>query len=106
MISDAGAYTYQGINLAYNASTNFPGPYVLPHYRLHVSVVETNKVPTAPVRGAGYPEGCFAMDRVLDAIARDRDIEQRRGATPQPGAGQRHALRDADAGALDQRHRL
>ena len=75
MISDAGAYTYQGINLAYNASTNFPGPYVLPHYRLHVSVVETNKVPTAPVRGAGYPEGCFAMDRVLDAIARDRGID-------------------------------
>jgi carbon-monoxide dehydrogenase large subunit len=74
MISDAGAYTYQGINLAYNASTNFPGPYVLPHYKLHVSVVETNKVPTAPVRGAGYPEGCFAMDRVLDAIARDRGI--------------------------------
>ena len=64
MISDAGAYTYQGINLHYNASTNFPGPYILPHYKLHVSVVETNKVPTAPVRGAGYPEGCFAMERV------------------------------------------
>jgi carbon-monoxide dehydrogenase large subunit len=63
MISDAGAYTYQGINLHYNASTNFPGPYILPHYKLHVSVVETNKVPTAPVRGAGYPEGCFAMER-------------------------------------------
>ena len=26
MISDAGAYTYQGINLHYNASTNFPRP--------------------------------------------------------------------------------
>jgi aerobic carbon-monoxide dehydrogenase large subunit len=71
MINDAGAYTYQGINLPYNASTNFPGPYILPHYKLHVSVVETNKVPTAPVRGAGYPEGCFAMERVLDAVARD-----------------------------------
>ncbi len=76
MINDAGAYTYQGINLAYNASTNFPGPYVLPHYKLHVSVVETNKVPTAPVRGAGYPEGCFAMERVLDVIARDRGLDR------------------------------
>ena len=76
MISDAGAYTYQGINLHYNASTNFPGPYVLPHYKLHVSVVETNKVPTAPVRGAGYPEGCFAMERVIDAIARDRGLDR------------------------------
>jgi aerobic carbon-monoxide dehydrogenase large subunit len=76
MISDAGAYTYQGINLAYNASTNFPGPYVLPHYKLHVSVVETNKVPTAPVRGAGYPEGCFAMERALDAVARHRGLDR------------------------------
>lgn len=76
MINDAGAYTYQGINLPYNASTNFPGPYMLPHYRLHVSVVETNKVPTAPVRGAGYPEGCFAMERVLDAIARDLGLDR------------------------------
>jgi carbon-monoxide dehydrogenase large subunit len=76
MLSDAGAYTYQGINLAYNASTNFPGPYVLPHYKLHVSVVETNKVPTAPVRGAGYPEGCFAMERALDAVARRRNIDR------------------------------
>lgn len=76
MISDAGAYTYQGINLHYNASTNFPGPYVLPHYKLHVSVVETNKVPTAPVRGAGYPEGCFAMERVLDAVARDLRLDR------------------------------
>jgi carbon-monoxide dehydrogenase large subunit len=76
MINDAGAYTYQGINLPYNASTNFPGPYILPHYKLHVSVVETNKVPTAPVRGAGYPEGCFAMERVLDAIARDLRLDR------------------------------
>jgi len=86
MINDAGAYTYQGFNLAYNASTNFPGPYVLPHYKLSVSVVETNKVPTAPVRGAGYPEGCFAMERVLDAIARhlrlDRVEVRRRNLVP------------------------
>jgi aerobic carbon-monoxide dehydrogenase large subunit len=76
MISDAGAYTFQGINLAYNASTNVPGPYVLPNYSLDVAVVETNKVPTAPVRGAGYPEGCFAMERVLEAIARDLKIDR------------------------------
>jgi carbon-monoxide dehydrogenase large subunit len=76
MICDAGAYTFQGINLAYNASTNVPGPYILPHYELHVSVVETNKVPTAPVRGAGYPEGCFAMERMLDGIARDLGIDR------------------------------
>ena len=86
MISDAGAFTYQGINMPYNASTSFPGPYMLPHYRLHVAVVETNKVGTAPVRGAGYPEGAFAMERVLDAVADalglDRVEVRRRNLVP------------------------
>lgn len=86
MIHDAGAYTFQGINLPYNSSTSFPGPYVLPNYSLHVSVVETNKVGAAPVRGAGYPEGAFAMERVLDAIAAhlnmDRAEIRRRNLVP------------------------
>jgi carbon-monoxide dehydrogenase large subunit len=69
MIHDEGAYTPQGINLPYNASTALPGPYLLPAYHLDVRVVETNKVATMPVRGAGYPEGAFAMERLLDRIA-------------------------------------
>jgi carbon-monoxide dehydrogenase large subunit len=69
MVHDAGAYIPQGINLAYNAATAVPGPYVLPAYRLAVTVGATNKVATIPVRGAGYPEGTFAMERALDAIA-------------------------------------
>jgi aerobic carbon-monoxide dehydrogenase large subunit len=69
MIHEQGAYTPQGINLPYNASTALPGPYLLPAYELDVRVVETNKVATMPVRGAGYPEGAFAMERLLDRIA-------------------------------------
>lgn len=71
LIHDEGAYTPQGINLPYNASTAVPGPYLLPAYEMNVKVVETNKVATMPVRGAGYPEGAFAMERVLDAVARE-----------------------------------
>ncbi len=41
-------------------------PTRLPTYELDVTVVETNKVPTMPVRGAGYPQGAFAMERLLD----------------------------------------
>jgi carbon-monoxide dehydrogenase large subunit len=86
MIHDEGAFTPQGINMPYNASTAFPGPYALPAYELRVQVVETNKVATMPVRGAGYPEGAFAMERVLDAIARavrlDRAEVRRRNLVP------------------------
>jgi carbon-monoxide dehydrogenase large subunit len=86
MIHDEGAYTPQGINLPYNASTALPGPYMLPAYQLDVKVVETNKVATMPVRGAGYPEGAFAMERLLDAVADtlglDRAEVRRRNLVP------------------------
>src|SRR4051812_20290106 len=86
MIHDEGAYTPQGINLPYNASTALPGPYILPAYDLVVQVVETNKVATMPVRGAGYPEACFAMERLLDRIADilalDRAEVRRRNLVP------------------------
>jgi carbon-monoxide dehydrogenase large subunit len=76
MIHDEGAYTPQGTNLPYNSSSAVPGPYVLPAYDLRVLVVETNKVPTLPVRGAGYPEGTFAMERVLDRIADTLELDR------------------------------
>jgi carbon-monoxide dehydrogenase large subunit len=86
LIHDQGAYTPQGLNLPYNASTGVPGPYILPAYELRVKVVETNKVATMPVRGAGYPEAAFAMERVLDQIARelklDRSEVRRRNLVP------------------------
>jgi carbon-monoxide dehydrogenase large subunit len=76
MIHDEGAYTPQGVNLPYNASTALPGPYLLPAYRLDVRVAETNKVATMPVRGAGYPEGAFAMERLLDRIADELGLDR------------------------------
>jgi aerobic carbon-monoxide dehydrogenase large subunit len=76
MIHDEGAYTPQGTNMPYNASTALPGPYILPAYDLRVSVVETNKVATSPVRGAGYPEGTFAMERVMDRIANELGLDR------------------------------
>ena len=86
MIHDEGAYTPQGINLPYNASTGVPGPYILPAYELDVRIVETNKVATMPVRGAGYPEAAFAMERLLDRIADelalDRAEVRRRNLVP------------------------
>ena len=50
LINDQGAYTPQGINVSYNSATALPGPYRLPNYHLDVIAVETNKVPTMPVR--------------------------------------------------------
>jgi carbon-monoxide dehydrogenase large subunit len=76
LIHDQGAYTPQGINVSYNSATGLPGPYVLPSYRMRVLAVETNKVPTMPVRGAGYPQGAFAMERLLDLAAQKLGIDR------------------------------
>ncbi len=86
MLQDQGAYTPQGINLAYNASTSVPGAYIVPSYDLTVRVVETNAVASMPVRGAGYPEGNYIIERMLDRAANglgmDRGEIRRRNLIP------------------------
>lgn len=76
LINDQGAYTPQGINVSYNSATSLPGPYRLPNYQLKVLAVETNKVPTMPVRGAGYPQGAFAIERLLDFAAMNLKLDR------------------------------
>ena len=76
LINDQGAYTPQGINVSYNSATALPGPYRIPNYELRVLAVETNKVPTMPVRGAGYPQGAFAIERLLDLAANKLGIDR------------------------------
>ena len=76
MIHDHGAYTPYGINLPYNSATNFLGPYKLPAYRLDAVLALTNKVPVTPVRGAGRPQGTFAMERLMDRIAGELGLDR------------------------------
>ena len=76
MAHDHGAYTPYGVNLPYNAATNFLGPYELPAMALDVKLALTNMTPVTPVRGAGRPQGTFAMERLMDRIARELKIDR------------------------------
>lgn len=76
LLNDQGAYTPQGINVSYNSATALPGPYNVPNYALRVVAVETNKVPTMPVRGAGYPQGTFAIERLIDLAASKMGLDR------------------------------
>ncbi len=69
LIHDHGAYTARGINVAQNAGSIVPGPYECANYNLDIKLVLTNRPSVTPVRGAGYPQGCFAMERLLDRAA-------------------------------------
>ncbi len=76
LVHDQGAYTPQGLNLPYNAASGVTGPYVVPSFRMDATIVHTNKVPTIPVRGAGYPEAAFVMERLLDRAARELRLDR------------------------------
>jgi aerobic carbon-monoxide dehydrogenase large subunit len=76
IIHDHGAYTARGINLPHNSAENVPLGYRVPHYAMNVRVALTNKVPVTPVRGAGHPQGTFAMERLLDRAARELGIDR------------------------------
>jgi aerobic carbon-monoxide dehydrogenase large subunit len=76
MLHDTGAFVPWGIVMPYIAASTVPGPYVVPAYQLDTVVVLTNKVPTTPVRGAGRPQAVFAMERLLDRVARELNLDR------------------------------
>jgi carbon-monoxide dehydrogenase large subunit len=76
MYHDQGAYTLLSLHVPHNSAIAVPGPYHVPNYSIEVLVTETNKVGTIPVRGAGYPEGNFTMERILDRIAQELGMDR------------------------------
>src|ERR1700687_1164065 len=68
---DLGAYNCWGIVLPYNTVAPLLGPHRVPNLRVECRGVVTNKTPNAPYRGAGRPETVFAMDRIVDCLARE-----------------------------------
>jgi len=73
---DNGAYTPYGIIVPINTATQLLGPYDIPVYRARVNSVYTNTVVVTPYRGAGRPQGCFAMERAMDRIAQERGLDR------------------------------
>jgi carbon-monoxide dehydrogenase large subunit len=67
---DLGAYNVWGIVLPYNTVAHLLGPHRVPALAVECRGVVTNKTPNAPYRGAGRPETVFAMDRIVDCLAR------------------------------------
>jgi carbon-monoxide dehydrogenase large subunit len=76
MIHDQGAFTPHYITVPYNSASGVPGPYLLPAYHLEVDVVRTNKPPVIPVRGAGFQQATFAMERMLDLVSKQTGISR------------------------------
>jgi len=74
-VHDTGAYTPYGMVVPIITVTQLPGPYKVPNYRSEFTVVYTNTPCVSPYRGAGRPHGCFVMERLIDRIARELELE-------------------------------
>jgi carbon-monoxide dehydrogenase large subunit len=68
-LHDNGAYTPYGIIVPIITSTQLLGPYKPGAYRVEFRSLYSNTVTVTPYRGAGRPQGAFAMERTMDAIA-------------------------------------
>jgi carbon-monoxide dehydrogenase large subunit len=75
MVHDEGAYLPWGLTVPWIAATTVPGPYVIPSFKMDVLVAFTNKISTTPVRGAGRPAGVFVMERLMDRVARELELD-------------------------------
>ncbi|MDX3908031.1 MAG: xanthine dehydrogenase family protein molybdopterin-binding subunit [Pigmentiphaga sp.] len=76
VLHDHGAYSARGTNVPYGSIAAMPLAYVIPAYRMDARCVTTNKVPVTPVRGAGQPQGVFAMERLMDRVARELNLDR------------------------------
>ena len=75
---DSGAYSAYPFSACLEAAqvaSILPGPYDFPSYRCRTFSVATNKCPILPYRGVARTGVCFALELVLDAIAREAGIE-------------------------------
>ena len=66
---DNGAYPNRGGIPFHHTVENLVGPYVIPHTAITGYMMLTSKVPQAPYRGAGRPQGHFVIERLLDRAA-------------------------------------
>ena len=75
---DAGAYSAYPFSACLEAAqvaSILPGPYDFPGYRCRTWSSATNKPPILPYRGVARAGVCFALELVLDALAREIGME-------------------------------
>ena len=75
IVKDVGAYHRYSVNEPTNTINHLPSQYRVPAFRAEAFSVVTNKVGSAPYRGAGRPEAVLVIERLLDRLARRLDMD-------------------------------
>ncbi len=75
---DSGAYSSYPFSACLEAAqvgSILPGPYKMERYRCRTWSVATNKAPILPYRGVARTGVCFALELMMDAVARELKLE-------------------------------
>ena len=75
ILHDSGAYLPSGLVLPFTSLGPLPGPYAIAACDVSMDVLFTNAVPTTPIRGAGRPNAAFALERLMDCVARELQLD-------------------------------
>ena len=79
VVVDAGAYSLYPWTAASDAGMVgkvFPGVYNLRNYEIEDISLATNKCPLGTYRGVGRPAAVFTMERLMDEIAAELDLDR------------------------------
>ena len=75
--TDLGAYVRtNGATASRNICQIMSGPYGIPHVRMAVTMIVTNKTPVGTYRGPGRFESDFCRERLFDMVAADLGIDR------------------------------
>jgi aerobic carbon-monoxide dehydrogenase large subunit len=74
-LSDLGAYPGVGAGMIMTARTLATGAYDIPHVRFDIRGVATNTAPVGAFRGAGRPEGIGMLERAMDVLAAELQMD-------------------------------
>jgi carbon-monoxide dehydrogenase large subunit len=75
VIQDAGAYPLFGSYLPEISRRMAVGPYAIPKVEYLWRSVVTNTTPVSAYRGAGRPEATMALERAIDELAAELDLD-------------------------------
>jgi carbon-monoxide dehydrogenase large subunit len=75
-LQNLGAYSHAAHVSTNNFVRCFPGVYAIPRLDLSVRCVFTNTIPIGSYRGAGRPEACYLIERLVEEAARASGIDR------------------------------
>ena len=76
LYGDTGAYASLGEKVMTRATTHSSGPYEAPNVRADCYAMYTNNPPAGAFRGFGVTQSAFAVESMLDMLARELGIER------------------------------